>query len=105
MKSKIHFKLFAITLVLLTAFSGMAQAKISFGVQAPRGNATAMKKWSELGKYLETAVGQPVKIVPLKPNKTVAAVTAGKADFMLSNPALAVVLMTKNGSQPLATMK
>ncbi len=86
--------------------STIAQAsQITFGVQAPRGNAKTLKKWGELGKYLETVVGQQVKIVPLKANETMTAVKSGKVQFALTNPVLAVVLMKKNGSISLATMK
>jgi len=105
MKSSVQITTLAILLTLLASLMSVAQANISFGVQAPRGNAKALKKWNELGVYLEQKIGQSVKIVPLKPNKTVKAVTTGKVDYMLSNPAIAVVLMTKNGSKPIATMK
>lgn len=105
MRPTIQVKAFAILMSLVMIFCGVAQANITFGVNAPRGNAKALVKWSELGKYLEAKVGQPVTIVPMKPNKTLDFVTAGKADFMLSNPALAVVLMNKNGSIAVATVE
>jgi len=79
-------------------------AEIKVGVQAPRGNLKAMKRWSEVGKYLSAETGVKIKIVPLKPNKTVKAVADGKVDFMLANPVLTVVMKEKLGSTPLVTM-
>jgi len=106
MKTMTRIQFVALTLMVLVFFSGIVHSSaITFGVQAPRGSAKALKKWSELGKYLAEEIGHPVKIVPLKPNKTVDAVTAGKAQFMLSNPALAIVLIEKNGSTALATLE
>jgi len=103
--TKMAPKLISVTALIFFVFvAGLSQADVTFGVQAPRGNAKALKKWSEMGKYLAISIGQPVKIVPLKPNKTVDAVKAGKAQFMLSNPVLAVILNKKNGSTPIATM-
>lgn len=100
----IKFSIFFFIACLILVNQSVLADSIKFGVQAPRGNATAMKKWSELGKYLEVKIGQKVEIIPLKPNKTVAAVDAGKVHFMLSNPAIAVMLQTKNKSIPIATL-
>lgn len=80
-------------------------AEIKVGVMAPRGALKAMKRWGELGNYLSAETGSPVKIVPLKPGETVAAVADGSVDYMLSNPVLAVALKHKLGAETLATMK
>ena len=104
MYAKKQIKFVTYILAGLLLISGWAQAEVTFGVQAPRGNAKALKKWGELGKYLEAQIGEPVKLVPLEPAKSVSAVMAGEAQFMLSNPVLAVVLNKKNGAVPLATM-
>jgi len=80
-------------------------SQITFGVQTSRGTAKALNKWGKLSEYLEAVVGHSVKLVPLKPNQTVDAVKAGKVQFMLSNPVLAVVLLKENGSTSLLTLK
>jgi len=99
------FKLAAWGLMLSVLLTGLAQADtITFGVQAPRGSEKALKKWSELGRYLEAEIGQKVEIIPLKPNKTVDAMINGKVQFMLSNPVLAIVLLKKNSNSVLATL-
>ena len=102
---KINYFGVAVSFVAIMMFSSAAIADITFGVQAPRGNAKALKKWNELGKYLQAKIGEPVKIVPSKPNKTVKMVTDGKANFTLSNPVLAVALIEKHGSSAVATMQ
>ena len=96
----------AITLALglgTTLFSA-AQAEIKLGVTAPRGALATMKSWGALGEYLQTAVGTPVKVVPVKPNETKAMVKNGEVDYMLTNPALTVVLQKKDGATPFATL-
>ncbi|MFV2055359.1 MAG: phosphate/phosphite/phosphonate ABC transporter substrate-binding protein [Thiohalomonadales bacterium] len=77
---------------------------VYFGVQAPRGEANAISRWSEFGRYLQTKIGKSVSIVPLKPNKTVSKMQSGEIDFMLSNPTLAAVMVKKGESLPIATM-
>jgi len=85
---------------------GLVQAaEIKVGVMAPRGALKALKRWSELGKYLSAEVGSPIKIVPLKPGETVKAVKDGKVSYMLSNPVLAVAMKHKLGAETIATMK
>jgi len=80
-------------------------AEIKFGVMAPRGNLPALKRWTEVGKYLESETGSKVKIVPLKPNKAVKAASSGKVDYMLVNPVLTVLMQEKIGAIPMVTMK
>ncbi len=82
-----------------------AIAEVKVGVQAPRGALKAMKRWGDLGEYLQSSIGSDVKIVPLKPNETVDAVKKGSVDYMLSNPVLAVIMEKKLQSKPIATMK
>jgi len=100
-----------ITTFLLTAIClngvifGSALAEVKVGVQAPRGALKAMNKWGELGTYLQTSIGDTVKIIPLKPNKTVDSVSSGAVDYMLANPVLTVVMEKKIGSSPLVTLK
>lgn len=99
-------KVILIATMLLT-FLGVnvvQAAEIKIGVQAPRGNIKAMKRWSEVGKYLQAETGMKIKIVPLKPGRTIDAVEFGKVDFMLANPVLTLILREKLGAIPLATM-
>ncbi len=96
---------FVATLLFSFAMLNTAQAEVKVGVQAPRGALKAMKRWGDLGEYLKTSIGSDVKIVPLKPNETVEAVSNGSVDYMLANPVLTVVMVKKLNSVPLATMK
>jgi len=86
------------------AFMGSVIAKeINLGVQAPRGALKALKVWAEVGKYIQAETGVTVKLVPLNPAKTIAAVKAGKVDFLLSNPVLSLVAIEKHKFKPLVT--
>lgn len=99
--------LFVISLISISLIgqSLLQAAEVKVGVMASRGNLKAMKRWSEVGKYLSAETGTKVKIVPLKPNKTIKAVAAGKVDYMLANPVLTVAMQEKLGTAPLVTMK
>ena len=97
--------LISVISVSLFGLSIAQAAEIKVGVQAPRGNLKAMKKWTDVGKYLSTETGSKIKIVPLKPSKTIKAVADGKVDFMLANPVLTVAMQEKLGASPIATLK
>ncbi len=105
MKS-LRFNILVALLVSAICLAGSAMAaEIKFGVQASRGAVKALKKWTEMAKYLEKETGYKIKLVPLNPSVTVKAAKEGKVDMMLSNPVLAVVLQKKMGFTPVATLK
>lgn len=103
MKKIITFLLAAIC--LNSVMLGVSIAEVKVGVQAPRGALKAIKKWGELGTYLQTSIGDTVKIIPLKPNETIDSVSSGAVDYMLANPVLTVAMEKKIGSVPLVTLK
>lgn len=98
------FTAIVLTASLAVGSISTAWAEVKFGVMAPRGALKAMKKWGDLGEYLQDQLGTPVKIVPLKPNETVNAVANGDVDYMLANPVLTVVLNKKLGTTSIATL-
>ncbi len=86
------------------AIMGTAIAKdINLGVQASRGAVKALKLWTELGNYISTETGHKVNIIPLNPSQTMKAVKAGRVDFLLSNPVVAVGVIVKHKYVPLVT--
>lgn len=93
-----------VCLCLLALGAGPAGAEIKLGVNAPRGELAAMSQWSDLGKYLGTATGQPVAVVPLKVADLVAAVSAGGIDYVIANPTQGVTLVETKGAKPLLTL-
>lgn len=99
--------LFLISLISISVFGlNLAQAaEVNVGVMASRGHLKAMKLWSQMGKYLTVETGAKIKIIPLKPNKTINAISAGKVDYMLANPVLTVAMQEKLGTTPMVTMK
>ncbi|MFV2059414.1 MAG: phosphate/phosphite/phosphonate ABC transporter substrate-binding protein [Gammaproteobacteria bacterium] len=97
--------LISVMAVSLLGLNFAQAAEVKVGVMASRGNLKAMKRWSEVGKYLSAETGTKIKIVPLKPNKTIEAVSAGKVDYMLANPVLTVAMQEKLGTSPLVTLK
>lgn len=101
---KLLFLVFLISISLVS--QGLVHAaEVKVGVMASRGNLKAIKRWNEMGKYLSSETGTKIKIVPLKPNKTIDAVSAGKVDYMLANPVLTVAMQEKLGTTPMVTMK
>lgn len=101
MKSLRLFGLF----ILLMTFTASGWAVVNIGVQAPRSHTKAMKKWKAMAEYLSLEINEEVKIVPLHPAETLEAVNAGKIQFMLSNPVLALVINKRQGADFLVTMK
>lgn len=89
---------------LFTIAAPVAQASVSIGVIAPRGELKSMKRWSDFGKYMSEKVGEKVSIKPLSPKKLIPTVQSGKVDFVLSNPTQAVILQEVHGAMPLATL-
>ncbi len=81
------------------------QAEIKVGVMDNRGAINAIKRWGDLGEYLKASIGTDVKIIPLKANKIVDAVSDGSVDYILTNPVLTVIVKKKLNNIPLATMK
>ncbi len=82
---KLFSYLIAALCINIALLNTLQAAQVKVGVQAPRGALKAMKRWGDLGEYLKTSIGADVKIVPLKPNETVDAVSNGKVDYMLAN--------------------
>ena len=99
--------LLAVFLISVSLFSlNLVQAtEVNIGVMASRGNLKALKRWTDIGKYLSAETGVKIKIVPLKPNKTIQAISAGKVSYMLANPVLTVAMEEKLATTPLLTMK
>jgi len=104
MKSNKHCQLFLLVVSFLFSTLSVSAETINIGVQAPRSAVKALTKWGELGKHLGKALGEKVKIVPLNPSVTIAAVENGKVDFILANPAITVAIKQKFGATPFATL-
>jgi len=79
--------------------------EIKVGVMAPRSNIKTIKRWGDMGKYIEKEMGVDVKIIPLKPNKAMDAVAKGKVDYVLANPVLTIAMQEKLATVPMVTMK
>ena len=89
---------------LFAAYVPVAQAKITVGINAPRGELKTMKQWTEFGKYMSAKLGDTVEIKPYSPKNLIDAVKAGEMDFVLSNPTQTVILKETQGANPLATL-
>jgi len=101
-------KLFLLISIISVSLFGLTiaqAAEVNIGVMAPRGNLKALKRWTEVGKYLSAETGTKINIIPLKPNKAIKAVADGKVHFALVNPVLTVAMQEKLGATPIATMK
>jgi ABC-type phosphate/phosphonate transport system substrate-binding protein len=81
-----------------------AQAGVSVGVIAPRGELIAMKEWSAFGKYLSAQIGDTVEIKPFAPRDLMSAAADKQVNFVLANPTQAIVLQDVHKATPLATL-
>ncbi|MDT8385477.1 MAG: phosphate/phosphite/phosphonate ABC transporter substrate-binding protein [Gammaproteobacteria bacterium] len=88
----------------LMAASLPAQATVTIGVLAPRGELIAMKQWSAFGKYLSSQIGDTVEIKPYGPRDLVTAAADNQVDFTLANPTQAIILQDVHQATPLATL-
>jgi ABC-type phosphate/phosphonate transport system substrate-binding protein len=89
---------------LLSVTQSVVHAEINFGVNAPRGTNESLTTWGELGKYLSSEVGQPVKIVPLKVMDLVAEVVLQDIRFVMVNPVQMVHLQDIFHATPLVSL-
>jgi twitching motility protein PilJ len=62
------------------------------------------QKWEALTAHMSKSVGKSIELVALPPSKLDDAVEKGEVDFVLVNPATAVIITEKFGAKTLATM-
>lgn len=93
----------AATVVALGATLAQA-AETRLGVIAPRGEAAATAQWGEFARYLETSIGQPVKLVPVVLAKLEQAIANGEVDYALVNPVQGVSVKERLGTPILASL-
>lgn len=79
-------------------------AELKLGVNAPRGELKAKKRWTELATYLSGQLGQTVTLIPLHPSKVVSSTTERGVDFILSHAAHTINLQERHGGTPIATI-
>ena len=79
-------------------------AELKLGVNAPRGERRAAKRWEKLAQYLSRELNEPVTLVPLHPSRVVASGMTGEVDFVLSHAAHTINLEQRHESKPIATI-
>lgn len=97
----------AVCLAIIMAVVGitsLASAEIKIGVNAPRGEHKALKKFGPLGVYLEQELGDKVTLVPNKVSKLLKMMEKGEIDFVLANPVQTIIMAKERGTTPLVTM-
>ena len=93
----------AATVLALGATVAQA-AETRLGVIAPRGEAAATAQWGEFARYLEGAIGQPVRLVPVVLAKLEQAIANGEVDYALVNPVQGVSVKERFGMPFLASL-
>ena len=101
---KLRISVICTIFFFLFTFAAYAAEDIKIGVLAKNGPAKALKKWSATGKYLTTALGKNVEIVPLDFDKVNPAIEANEVDFFLINSSMFVTAKVKFGANAIATM-
>ena len=82
-----------------------AEAEITIGVNAPRGELATLEQWTEVANTLSNKIGETVTVVPLKPKDMVPAAMQGRVDFFLSNPVQTIVITETGLGTPLASLE
>lgn len=103
-KMKLKFGILFVALLFCITFSMPLHAGYKIGVLAKRGAPKCMKKWGATGAYLSEKTGEKFTIIPLKFTAIEPAVSSGKIDFLLANPAFFVTMEKKYGVHAIATM-
>jgi ABC-type phosphate/phosphonate transport system substrate-binding protein len=93
-----------LTAALSVGVMSQAWADLKLGVIAPRGEAVTMAQWSPFAKYLESQMGEPVKLIPVVLGKLEEAITSGSVDYAVLNPVHAVSVKERLGSELLASL-
>ncbi len=93
-----------LTIVLAVLLPLTAAADVKIGVLAKRGAPKCMQQWGATGAYLGAALGETVKIIPLKFEAIGPAVENGMVDFVLANSAFYVELQKTHGLDAVATL-
>ena len=80
--------------------------EVSIAVLAIRGIPKAIKMWTPTANYLNNAIpGYTFKIQPVSIDSIEENIASGKADFVLTNPALYAQLESKYGITRIATLR
>lgn len=94
--------------VCLLAFACFTQhpcaAELKLGVNAPRGEQKAQKRWQALATYLSDQIGQQVTLIPLHPSKVFSTAQEGRVNLILSHAAHTLNLRERLKSTPVATI-
>jgi ABC-type phosphate/phosphonate transport system substrate-binding protein len=81
-----------------------ARADLVLGVNSPRGQLIATKRWTALAKALGVALGEKVTLRTFKPPEQIAAFRNKEMDFLLTPPTFAVAAMEIAGARSIATI-
>ncbi len=89
-----------------TTGTEVANKEVSIAVLAIRGIPKAIKMWTPTANYLNNAIpGYTFKIQPVSIDSIEENIASGKADFVLTNPALYAQLESKYGISRIVTLR
>ena len=99
-------KLWAIIMVVVATLSAAAptRADVTLGVIAPRGELVTMTQWSPFAHYLESQLGQPVKLLPVVLGKLEQLLASHGVDYAILNPVMAISAKERFGTELLASL-
>lgn len=101
---RVLISVFVCFLAICSLTQYLFAAELKLGVNAPRGELNAKKRWTELAKYLSGHLGQTVTLVPLHPSKVVSSTMEREVDFILSHASHTINLQEHHGGTPIATV-
>lgn len=79
-------------------------AEVKIAINSPRGELVTLKKWRELGPYLEQQLGDKVSITPFSVTEIIGAAAKGEFDFVFANPMQTLVIREKHAYVPMLTL-
>ncbi len=104
MGMKKHLAVCAGMVLFIFSATTFASAEIKIGVNAPRGELQALKRFGELKLYLEHELGDTVTLIPRRVDVLLSALEKEKPDFVLGNPVHTAIMQQEEKTIPLATM-
>lgn len=104
MRMKKHLAVCAGMVLFILYATTFASAEIKIGVNAPRGELQALKRFGELRLYLEHELGDTVTLIPKRIDVLLLALEKEKFDFVLANPVHTAIMQQEETTIPLATM-
>ena len=105
-KMKRRFLLLTVLMIFMVSIiAASVSAEVKVGVLAKRGPEKCLKKWLPTADYLSKAIGEKVRIIPMKFDAVPMMLEKNKVDFFLVNSSMYCNMKKQYGGTAIATLK